>query len=177
VKPGDPVEAKPRPGLGGWLPVQLIRRQPNGRYLVELGNGERCEVPSARIRARTNGPGRPRRVVSFDARPDRAPSYELPPAREASPKDPPKRSSAYLRYVRQQACVGCGAPAPSDPHHWGARGMGQKTDDYRTVPLCRRCHDHFHQGGWIPPHNALETRLLLLKAQVDLLVAWVSASA
>lgn len=34
-----------------------------------------------------------------------------------------------------------------DPHHdTHGRGMGQKTDDERAIPLCRKHHDEFHDG-------------------------------
>ncbi len=66
-----------------------------------------------------------------------------------------------------------GAAGPSDPHHYGTGGgMGQKTDDYRTVPLCRRCHDHFHDHRELPGMGVATTRVFLLQRQVDLLVAW-----
>lgn len=81
---------------------------------------------------------------------------------------PPARSPAYLAYVRTHPCCLCGATPPSDAHHWGRRGVGQKTDDYRTVPLCRGCHDHVHAQG---PGKAVER---LLRVQVDLLVAWLA---
>ncbi len=58
----------------------------------------------------------------------------------------PARAPHYLAFVRQLTCVICGAQEPNDPHHYGSRGVGQKTDDYRTVPLCRRCHDRVHDG-------------------------------
>jgi hypothetical protein len=62
---------------------------------------------------------------------------------------------AYLAAVRALPCCGCGAAAPSDPHHAATwlRGLGQKCDDDKAIPLCRACHDEFHDGrgrfaGW-----------------------------
>ena len=57
----------------------------------------------------------------------------------------PARAPHYLVFVRQLPCVSCGLQ-PSEAHHFGPRGMGQKTDDYRAVPLCRTCHQKFHDG-------------------------------
>lgn len=54
------------------------------------------------------------------------------------------RSEAYLDFIRHKPCILCGSPPKSDPHHQGYRGLGQKTDDTRTVPLCRKCHREFH---------------------------------
>jgi non-ribosomal peptide synthetase component F len=53
----------------------------------------------------------------------------------------PARAEHYLAFVREMTCGLCGAPALSEPHHYGPRALGQKTDDYRTAPVCRRCHD------------------------------------
>lgn len=80
------------------------------------------------------------------------------------------RSDRYLDFVRGKHCIGCAHPAPSDPHHWSpTRGISFKAPDYRTVPLCRRCHNHFHQHRQIPPHSIQDTRELMLNAQVELL--------
>lgn len=72
------------------------------------------------------------------------------------PKSPkPLRDAAYLRHVRTlDCCVGRdGASGPcSGPvvaHHHGPRGMGEKTDDYRSVPLCDGHHREFHDTGTI----------------------------
>ena len=51
------------------------------------------------------------------------------------------RAPHYLAFVRQENCCRCGAPPRSDPDHIGQSGMGLKADDYRTIPLCRRCHE------------------------------------
>lgn len=88
------------------------------------------------------------------------------------PKDPPARARNYMDWVASKPCCSCRAPAPSDPHHYGSRGMGQKTDDYRVVPLCRRCHDAFHDTRKLPGLDVATTKLFLLQKQVDLLVEW-----
>lgn len=59
----------------------------------------------------------------------------------------PARAPHYLAYVRQQTCAFCGADPPNSAHHEGPRGMGQKTDDYRTIPLCVKCHHEYHLGS------------------------------
>jgi hypothetical protein len=66
----------------------------------------------------------------------------------------------------------CCRPAPSDPHHVGRRGVGQKTDDYRTVPLCRRCHDEFHATGMLRGVGGVREHFF--RKQIDLLVEWIS---
>jgi len=64
-------------------------------------------------------------------------------------KVPKWRSTAFLRMVHEFPCSRCSACPPSDPHHFGSdHGKAQKVDDFRVVPLCRRCHDGFHAGLW-----------------------------
>lgn len=96
----------------------------------------------------------------------------------ATPKDPPSRDAKYLAFVRACSCCACGAPGPSDAHHWALRGrsgggMAMKADDLRTVPLCRRCHDHYHSTGHVPESTTITTRILFLAKQTDLLVKWI----
>lgn len=93
------------------------------------------------------------------------------------PKSRPERDEAYLAFVRDNPCCACAAPGPSDPHHYGPRGVGQKTDDYRTVPLCRRCHDEFHARHTVPALNPNATRIRFLEVQVELLVRWTTRKA
>lgn len=68
--------------------------------------------------------------------------------------DRPARSRRYLDFVGEQPCCCCGVDAPSDPHHAGRRGVGQKATDYSAVPLCRRCHDGLHAGNDPRPAEA-----------------------
>lgn len=104
---------------------------------------------------------------------------EAPPARaraelRAVPKDAPAdREAAYLDFVRSHPCTFCHTPGPSDAHHWGHRGVGQKTSDYRTLPLCRKHHDYYHHHGRFPAMDALTTKLAQQAAQLDLLIAWI----
>lgn len=88
---------------------------------------------------------------------------------------PTYRDDAYLDHVRGRACAICSAPPPSDPHHFGPGGTALKTDDRRTVPLCRRCHDAYHNERAIPPYSKAETERELYRAQVDSLLAYSAA--
>ena len=93
-------------------------------------------------------------------------------------KELPTRNERYLAFVREHDCCACGADGPSDPHHWALKGkgggMGTKADDFRTVPLCRLCHDHYHAHGNLPECTTIMTRILFLAKQVDLLVKWAT---
>jgi hypothetical protein len=91
------------------------------------------------------------------------------------PKAPEQRPE-HLRRVREKACCVCYAPPPSEAHHFGRRGVGQKCDDCQTVPLCRLCHQRWHSQGSCSPFPRSETIELFLRAQVDLLIEALEAS-
>jgi len=56
-----------------------------------------------------------------------------------------REDERYLKYVREQACIGCGVmEGTCDPHHLDRGGTGTKGSDRLTVPLCRGCHDQLH---------------------------------
>lgn len=99
------------------------------------------------------------------------------PELRPQPKPPgPYRSPGYLAFVRMQPCASCRSTKRIEAHHWGTdRGISQKVDDTRTVPLCRRCHDHAH--GCLPNLDALATRLMILDRQVALLTAYTRLQA
>ncbi len=68
------------------------------------------------------------------------------------PRNPERRAKLnllqfgpYADYIRDQPCVVCDRPAPSDPHHVRSRGAGGRW--YDCVPLCRACHGELHQLG------------------------------
>lgn len=55
------------------------------------------------------------------------------------------KDESYLRYVRQQPCIVCGA-YHSEAHHLKYRelaGLGAKTPDYMAVSLCSECHRNY----------------------------------
>jgi hypothetical protein len=86
---------------------------------------------------------------------------------------PSRRTPKYLAYIREQACCACVRGTPIEAHHFGPRGTGIKADDYHAVPLCTRCHRHFHDTGNIPHHTRDQTELVLWRAQAWLLVKWL----
>ena len=94
------------------------------------------------------------------------------------PKPVTLRSEPYLAYVRKHPCCLCGAPGPSEPHHWSHHGgvMGAKVDDYRTVPLCQEHHRYWHDHGVLPGHDRVGSEWLLRRVQRELLVEWSVAA-
>jgi hypothetical protein len=75
----------------------------------------------------------------------------LPPKLPKRPKRESRwRSAAHCNFVRGHACSDCGATAGIEVAHvrlGSGAGMGQKPDDWRTVSLCRDCHQHQHSAG------------------------------
>ncbi len=63
--------------------------------------------------------------------------YDMKP----QPKPKPVRSRDYLEFIRGFACLVCGN-TPVESCHTGPHGLGTKSDDFRSVPLCA---DH-HRG-------------------------------
>ena len=60
----------------------------------------------------------------------------------------PVRDEAYLRYVRQFPCIGCGTTRRQrDAMHIGPHGIGQKASDLDCLPGCRNCHRELHKIG------------------------------
>jgi hypothetical protein len=55
------------------------------------------------------------------------------------------RDPDWLKIVRTQPCMNCGAPEPSDPHHIWASSMSLKSSDLACIPLCRTCHEAFER--------------------------------
>lgn len=67
------------------------------------------------------------------------------------PKNPePEKCLAWLDFVRGKSCCNCNKTAPSDPHHEGKRGVGQKVRDTLTAPLCRFCHRTYTDQNCLP---------------------------
>lgn len=57
--------------------------------------------------------------------------------RNKTGKDP-----AYLEWIRTLPCAVCYAQkSPTQAHHAGVRGFGQRADDRTAVPLCGQHHD------------------------------------
>jgi len=60
------------------------------------------------------------------------------------------RSQAHCNHVRGHVCSNCGSMAGIEVAHvrlGSGAGIGQKPDDWRTVSLCRDCHQQQHTLG------------------------------
>lgn len=142
------------------------------RILGVVRSAEEREAIRARLRER-DAEERTKIPETLPPPPPR-PSARFGEGLRAVPKPlKPARSERYLAFVRAKSCCSCKAAGPSDPHHFGGRGMGQKTDDFRTVPLCRFCHDQWHQRAVLPKMDEKTSRVFMLQKQVDLLVEFL----
>jgi len=56
----------------------------------------------------------------------------------------------HLDWIRSLECSECGKPRPSEPHHLSGQfnmsGVGKKSPDWATMPLCNKCHRAFHEA-------------------------------
>jgi hypothetical protein len=63
------------------------------------------------------------------------------------PKQNTYRSEAWRRAVASLPCACCMKDGPSQAAHINqGKGMGLKTHDCWTVPLCPECHSEIDQG-------------------------------
>lgn len=80
----------------------------------------------------------------------------------------PARSTEYLAHVRARACWFCGTTADVVAHHHGRAagggGMGLKTCDFHTVPLCPSHHGEWHRRGQVQGYNRDQTEREMWKA-------------
>jgi len=56
----------------------------------------------------------------------------------------------YAQFVRSLPCSNCGDDTGCDQHHEvgnKCRGVGLKSHDIRSCPLCRTCHTALHYVG------------------------------
>lgn len=181
--PCDPIEFK-RGFRSPWQlgnvvsvePHRLVVRVPgrSDRYTIEPGRRGKLRKPTAQrldqlvclILAAQRAEDRTERDPAFAA-------VHTRPVLRAVPRPRPRyRSGAYLDYVRAWACCACGAPSPSEAHHVGPRGIGQKADDFGAVPLCTACHRHVTDSATLPHLDKAQTEVAILRVQVGLLTEW-----
>lgn len=94
----------------------------------------------------------------------------------AIPKPKRIRDEQYLAWIRTKPCLACIYHKDSyiDAHHvlpMGGGKMGSKTDDRRTVPLCRDAHQRYHDKGRVRFEEIygldLEAEILKLNWEFD----------
>jgi hypothetical protein len=91
------------------------------------------------------------------------------------------RSSKYLALVRSQSCCAPGCRDKAEhAHHFGKRfgggGIGCKSHDSFTVPLCAACHHKVHQCGTFASWSAEETEAFFAREALRLLTSYLGAN-
>lgn len=76
----------------------------------------------------------------------------MPPSKPTNRSPSEGGDPAYLAFVRQLPCCApgvrpCESPTPQHAHHSTGAGMGLKSSDRETMPLCWFHHAEFHQGN------------------------------
>lgn len=51
----------------------------------------------------------------------------------------------YAARVRELPCCSCGRAGPSHCHHLTGAGMGLRSSDLDSMPLCQDCHTCLHE--------------------------------
>ena len=92
------------------------------------------------------------------------------------------RDRDFLSFAKEQGGICCvcrwieGETVQAEQlHHWGAKGMSQKSHDYEVARLCKKCHDKY-QGKRRIAFLRME-RIDILEAlerdALDLLIAYI----
>jgi hypothetical protein len=167
-------------GIGGEKVLVLFEGKTKPRSVAPASVRSATARPALRVVPSSTATSSPRTSPSTLV----SPSSPLPPPPpdppvqlRAVPKAPlPDRDPRYLAFVRSHACCSCGSQEDVEAHHWarrGQKGLATKPSDFRTVPLCRRCHDTFHATGELPRMNGPQAKFWFLAKQADLLIAWI----
>lgn len=89
------------------------------------------------------------------------------------PKTKPWRSKEYLDFIRWNPCWICRKSEPSEAHHWGpGKGMGKKVGDQYTTPLCRVCHQQWHNSASFGTMTPDQSRAEQMEAQRYYMGKW-----
>ena len=89
-----------------------------------------------------------------------------------APKPIRWESEKYKAFIRPKACIFCGQPGPSEPHHIRditLSGTGTKPSDGFCVPACDKCHDADQAGD-----NFHRTYVNLKREIILLLIEYLS---
>jgi len=157
-------------GPGGDFAGEVVSDSGIGPVLVRMeSNGLVMKIEHRRLRARRQLARSAGPVVPGDtARLHRA---------EPQPKPaPPARNKRHLDWVRSHPCAFCGRRDAVHAHHHGPRGVGQKTDDWRVVPLCVHCHAELHSCGRLGHMNKDQVDRWMTETAFTLLVLRIEES-
>lgn len=165
VREGDRVRVR---GMGGRIVFrgEVRRLEGNLAQVVPDGKVKPIPVPLERVSPEER---RPPAIEPVPVVPVTEPPELHPVPRDSAPA----RDEDYLSFVRAHRCMSCASRRLVEAHHWArVRALATKVDDYRTVPLCRDCHEEYHSTGSLQAWTAKQTKFWFLVAQNELLVEW-----
>jgi hypothetical protein len=101
--------------------------------------------------------------------------HEILPRLQAREQDVKRfQSESYRRWVASLPCIECGVEGLSQCAHENGGGMGTKTSDLRTFPLCcdrpgvQGCHSKFDQCvGMTKEHRRELTDFYVICTRTD----------
>lgn len=82
-------------------------------------------------------------------------------------RDLPRYDREYLAHSRKESCIICGVAHRSEVHHlkeMGYTGASYKADDWLSLPLCKACHDKYHNKG----KEQFETNMQWITNKMDI---------
>jgi hypothetical protein len=124
-------------------PATIVERHEKA-IVVQYEDGTRDRVPARRVKVVVE-----RQVLVAKPEPTcvvvtttTVPTTARDPIAKPAPA---KRSSAFKEHIRRLACFNCSTIGrkqqyPTEADHEGERGVGLKTSDLLTIPLCTECH-------------------------------------
>lgn len=108
----------------------------------------KCVRQSKLKRSSTSGGGLKNRGSNLKRTP-------LSPVSDSNSGRSHQKDEAFRTFVREQPCVACGDPPPSDPAHYRSWGSGHG-DKRNLFAACRGCHTEQHAIGiesWQEKHD------------------------
>ncbi len=95
------------------------------------------------------------------------------------------RDRDFLAYAKEQGGICCvcrwtvGESVPAEElHHWGSKGMGQKSHDYEVARLCKKCHDSYQGKRRLAfiRMDSIDILEAMERDALDLLIGYVEQS-
>ena len=94
--------------------------------------------------------------------------YKMPTGLE---KPVTHRNNEYIKFIRMQPCIACGAPAPSAAHHCRRIDPGRpsqsRVSDYNCLPFCVVCHDFEHRSQGLDILELYQSAFHLLRTYIE----------
>jgi hypothetical protein len=161
-------------GEGRKVPVQA--RRPADRESNELrGAGERCTLGfGGKVTVRTNCGGERLPVFAYDD--ILYVLFLMKVEKRLDEFKKRKREPEYIRWTKNRMCAVWHAEPqgyPTEFHHYGPRGLGQKAPDQFGMPLCMECHRHYDDTGMLPGMTPDQTKKYMKHCVAENFLMWI----